>query len=229
MQTTKLIVARHGNTFNKGDVVLRVGARANLPLTEEGRLQGQRLGAKLIEMKLFPTRFFAAPLKRTIETSLEIASCFDLGAPPQILNFLTEFDYGEYDGLPETEVVKRLGVLEAQENGNAQDLSPEELEALGKKALKVWDTTRKLPVGWRFLQERVNRLEDDWRNFGKQIATKYPGETVVATTSNGIARFSLSLLSGSVLRPTDLKLSTGAFGVFVLDRGCWKLEAWNVR
>ncbi len=225
MQTTKLIVARHGNTFNKGDVILRVGSRTNLPLTEEGHEQGRRLGAKLREMKLYPTRFYSAPLRRAVETSLEIASQFDLGAPPQIADFLTELDYGEDDGRPESEVVKRLGALEA----TSSDPSPQEIETLGKEALKRWDTERVLPVGWRFLQDRVNRLEDDWRAFGRKIASRYPAETIVATTSNGIARFSLGLLPPSEKRPADAKLSTGAFGVFTLDAGFWKLEAWNVR
>ena len=225
MQTTKLIVARHGNTVNKGDVVLRVGSRTNLPLTEEGHEQGRRLGAKLREMNLYPTRFYAAPLRRAVETSLEIASQFELGAPPQIADFLTELDYGEDDGRPDKEVVKRLGALEA----NSSDLSPEELETLGREALRRWDAERILPVGWRFLQDRVNKLEDDWRAFGRMIAKKYPAETIVATTSNGIARFSLGLLPPSEKRPDDTKLSTGAFGVFELEAGFWKLKNWNAK
>ena len=225
MQTTKLIVARHGNTFNPNDVILRVGARTNLPLTEEGHAQGKRLGAKLREMQLFPTRFFAAPLRRTIETSLEIASCFEIEAPPQIADFLTELDYGDDDGQPETEVVRRLGKLEA----TSSNPSTQEIETLGKEALKRWDSEKILPVGWRFLQDRVNRLEDDWRAFGREIAHKYPAETVVATTSNGIARFALGLLPPSENHPANAKLATGAFGVFVLDAGWWKLEAWNIR
>ena len=118
-----------------------------------------------------------------------------------------------------------MGALEA----NSSDLSPEELETLGKEALRRWDAERILPVGWRFLQDRVNKLEDDWRAFGRMIAKKYPAETIVATTSNGIARFSLGLLPPSEKRPDDTKLSTGAFGVFELEAGFWKLKNWNAK
>ena len=31
---TRLIVVRHGNTFNSGDVILRVGSATDIPLTE---------------------------------------------------------------------------------------------------------------------------------------------------------------------------------------------------
>ena len=41
----RLIVVRHGNTFNKGDVILRVGARTDLPLTAEGMRQCLDVGA----------------------------------------------------------------------------------------------------------------------------------------------------------------------------------------
>ena len=33
---TKLVVVRHGNTFNSGDVILRVGSATDIPLTETG-------------------------------------------------------------------------------------------------------------------------------------------------------------------------------------------------
>ena len=33
---TTLIVVRHGNTFNSGDTILRVGGATDLPLTEKG-------------------------------------------------------------------------------------------------------------------------------------------------------------------------------------------------
>ena len=43
----KLFVARHSNTFDKGDEVLRVGKRTDLPLSSSGRLQAKQLGTFL--------------------------------------------------------------------------------------------------------------------------------------------------------------------------------------
>ena len=40
-----LLLARHGNTFDKGDKVVWVGARTDLPLTAKGREQARALGA----------------------------------------------------------------------------------------------------------------------------------------------------------------------------------------
>lgn len=224
---TTLIVARHGNTFEKGDVILRVGARTDLPLTAEGRAQGRRLGEKLSELGLRPTAFYSAPLRRTLETSSEIATAQGVSAKPFVEDFLTELDYGADDGRPETEVARRLGEVEL---GNAAENStPETLEAAGLAALKRWDAEKRLPTGWAFLQERVDRLGEDWRSFAARVVERRSGETVVATTSNGIARFATALLSPNAPIPEKLKLATGAFGVFVWNGECWRLDAWNIR
>ena len=56
------------------------------------------------------------------------------------------------------------------------------------------------------------------------------GKTVVAVTSNGIARFSKVLLEdGGVALGGNLKLATGAYGVYVFEDGKWQCEQWNVR
>lgn len=224
---TTLIVARHGNTFEKGDVILRVGARTDLPLTAEGRAQGRRLGEKLAELGLRPTAFYSAPLRRTLETSTEIASAQGVNAEPIVEEFLTELDYGADDGRPEAEVARRLGKVELGDG--AENATSEALEAAGLAALKRWDAEKRLPLGWTFLQERVDRLGDDWRSFAARVVVEHSGETVVATTSNGIARFATALLPSDAPIPEKLKLATGAFGVFVWNGETWRLDAWNVR
>ena len=65
--TTRIIIARHGNTFNKGDIITRVGARTDLPLTETER--ATNVGRYLKDRNLIPAKAFAAPLKRTVETA----------------------------------------------------------------------------------------------------------------------------------------------------------------
>ncbi len=224
---TTLIVARHGNTFEKGDVILRVGARTDLPLTAEGRAQGRRLGEKLAELGLRPTAFYSAPLRRTLETSTEIASAQGVNAEPIVEEFLTELDYGADDGRPEAEVARRLGKVELGDGD--ENATSEALEAAGLAALKRWDAEKRLPLGWTFLQERVDRLGDDWRSFAARVVVEHSGETVVATTSNGIARFATALLPSDAPIPEKLKLATGAFGVFVWNGETWRLDAWNVR
>ena len=140
---------------------------------------------------------------------------------------MTELDYGEDDGRPEAEVARRLGKVELGNDG--ENATPEALEAEGLAALKRWDAEKRLPLGWAFLQERVDRLGDDWRSFASQVVERHSGETVVATTSNGIARFATALLPPCASIPEKLKLATGAFGVFVWNGETWRLDAWNVR
>ena len=228
MKTTKLIVVRHGNTFNKGDTILRVGSKTDLPLTATGVQQGRQAGLALKEMQLYPTCFFSASLKRTLETCNEISKVFEHRELPIISNFLLEFDYGPDEGKPESEVLKRLGNEEANLSGKI-DVQPLEAEEMGRESLKRWDAEKRLPKGWSFLQPRVSHLEQDWIDFAQEIIAKPQGETVVAVTSNGIARFSTAILPPSAQYPENLKLSTGAFGVYEHNGKFWELKNWNVR
>ncbi len=62
-----LLLARHGNTFNKGDKVVWVGARTDLPLTAKGREQAQALGQALVPFAPQIKRVISGPLLRTRE------------------------------------------------------------------------------------------------------------------------------------------------------------------
>ncbi|MDO5387541.1 MAG: histidine phosphatase family protein, partial [Pseudomonadota bacterium] len=65
--TTRIIIARHGNTFTKEQTPTRVGCRTDLPLVESER--GMNVGRYLKDRNLIPAKAFAAPLKRTVETA----------------------------------------------------------------------------------------------------------------------------------------------------------------
>ncbi|HBU32950.1 MAG TPA: histidine phosphatase family protein, partial [Hyphomonas sp.] len=63
----RLIIVRHGNTFDKGDTVTRVGGRTDLPLSASGLAQADALANHFAD-----TRFVAAfcsPLMRTRQTA----------------------------------------------------------------------------------------------------------------------------------------------------------------
>ena len=228
---TKLIVVRHGNTFNSGDVILRVGSRTDLPLTETGIEQARQVAIRLKERGILPNRFFVAPLLRTMQTQEAIARELHQTVEAQRADFLTELDYGEDDGQPDTEVTVRIGKAEAPSLGfDLSKTSEEELYSLGKETLKKWDKTTLLPRRWEFLQKRVDTLPEEWRKFANDVVHFYSGENVVAVTSNGIARFSTAILSSDAQLPESLKLSTGAFVVYEWNQieKKWTLKAWNV-
>ena len=224
----RLIVVRHGNTFNSGDVILRVGSATDIPLTEKGVQQGNAVGRDLAASDIKADAIFSAPLMRTMRSAAEIASHYD-NMPVQIMEFLTELDYGMDDGKPEDDIVLRLGIVES--NGSiTPETALDELYDAGKTALKKWDSEAVLPRAWQHLSARVAQLEKDWADFGADVASGKYGKTVVAVTSNGIARFSKVLLgSDAGALAGNLKLATGAYGIYVFENGAWRSEKWNVR
>lgn len=70
--TARLIIVRHGNTFDKGDVVTRVGGRTDIPLSVSGRAQAESLAGHFSATSLDSAR--SGPLKRRSATSFRAAS-----------------------------------------------------------------------------------------------------------------------------------------------------------
>lgn len=120
MTMGRVYIVRHGNTFDKGDVILRVGGKTDLPLSSSGKAQARDLYEALsgIDFEMA----YSSDLKRTRETAAAI-----LGSQDYVLaQFLTEVDYGPDEGRPETDVVNRLG----------------------REALSQWDKHAVSPDGW---------------------------------------------------------------------------------
>ena len=101
--TTRIIIARHGNTFTKDQTPLRVGARTDLPLVETER--GTNIGKYLKMRSLIPVAVFAAPLKRTTETARLAIAALDKDIPLISDARFTEIDYGPDEGKTEEEVI----------------------------------------------------------------------------------------------------------------------------
>ncbi|MBP7252096.1 MAG: histidine phosphatase family protein [Alphaproteobacteria bacterium] len=201
--TTTLVIARHGNTFDPGDVIRRVGAHTDLPLSESGRQQAANLGKTLAAHKLIPDIVFAAPLLRTKQTAELALAAVSCSAALQLQPQLTEIDYGPDEGKPETDVIARLG----------------------EKALRDWEEKHIVPNGWRI---DPAALENMWEALAMRIRTDYADKTVLCVTSNGIARFALNLAADSAEQNTP-KLATSAYGVLKSVANGWRIESWNVR
>jgi broad specificity phosphatase PhoE len=204
---TRLLIARHGNTFDPGETVLRVGRRTDIPLSLSGTAQAERLGAYLAERYPDVRVVYAGPLKRARQTA-EIAARHFPGNPPiAVLSALDEVDYGEDDGKPEAEAIARIG----------------------RDALERWETAHVPPSGWHVDPERI---KEEWRNLVRAITGALPHETDTAlcVTSNGTARFAPLALCPGDARATPLKLATGAFGrIDVGKDGKARLVCWGER
>lgn len=202
---TKLIIARHGNTFGPDDTPTRVGGRTDLPLVESGREQAVRLGQYLKAHDLIPEITYSSELKRTKETA-EIA-LKQTGFPQPVfpLNIFNEIDYGPDENQTEDKVIARIG----------------------EQVIKDWDDKAIVPEGWQFdPQECI----ENWKNFANHIV-KDEQDIILVVTSNGIARFAPHITGkfDEFAKDNKIKLSTGALALFEYVEGEWTIKDWNVR
>ena len=102
----RLILARHGNTFEMGQTPIQVGARTDLPLTQQGRDQAEQIANFLHRQGIKPAAIFAGALKRQTESAQIIGK--QLGIQIELnQEALTEIDYGPWEGLTSEEIVKQ--------------------------------------------------------------------------------------------------------------------------
>ncbi|GLQ20528.1 histidine phosphatase family protein [Algimonas porphyrae] len=102
-----LVVVRHGNTFDRGDRVLRVGGRTDLPLSRSGQEQAQALGAHFAGQSF--DHLLSGPLLRQSQTADAILSRLSRPDRWAVETGLTEIDYGPDEGQPEDDVIARIG------------------------------------------------------------------------------------------------------------------------
>lgn len=196
-----LFVVRHGNTFDAGDVVTRVGGRTDLPLSVSGWKQAEALAGHFAETRF--TAALASPLERTRATARAI-----LGKRPDapallVRSFLREVDYGPDENQPEEAVAARLG----------------------EAALKAWDTDGTVPPGWRVDPAAIRA---GWDSLLKEIAELPVTAKVLVVTSNGVARFLPDVVMVTP-KKFDRKLKTGAWGEVVIDPQVTGISEWNRR
>lgn len=197
----RLIIVRHGNTFDKGDTVTRVGGRTDLPLSVSGKEQASALDAHFSDTHFAAA--FCSPLVRTRATARAIVGTGQ-GAPALlVLPFLTEIDYGPDENQPEDAVIARLG----------------------EAAIASWDRDATPPPGWQVDPEA---LRQGWRAMLARTKDLAADDTILIVTSNGIARFLPDVVD---TKPDglDIKLKTGAWGVVEIEDGTSTLTEWNRR
>lgn len=161
--TARLHIVRHGNTFDKGDIVTRVGGRTDLPLSISGRTQAEALARHFAATPFATAR--SGPLKRTRETARAILAA-QPNAPELITDlFLREIDYGPDENRSEQDVIARIG----------------------QPALDAWERDSIPPSGWRVDPAAII---GNWQELFSDLAEEEGDHLIV--TSNGIARFALA-------------------------------------
>ncbi len=202
------LLARHGNTFEKGDKVVWVGARTDLPLTAKGREQAAALAAGLQPVKLHIKRVIAGPLKRTREHAAIMAERLVWPAPIAVDERLREIDYGLWEGR-----------------------SSEEIQALGGDAeLKAWNETGQWPhaPGWMPSPETI--AANVAQLASECAATLGTGDAALLVTSNGILKFFLKLVPGAfedMAARGALKVATGNCCALRHSASGWQIQFWD--
>ncbi|MBO6796137.1 histidine phosphatase family protein [Maricaulis sp.] len=178
---SKILLARHGNTFGPGDKVVWVGAKEDLPLVEKGEQQAAALGEALRDAGLTPAHIICGPLKRTRRAAEIVSELTGFDGEVRIDERLREIDYGSWGGKSCDEIIAEFGA----------------------KAREEWDLHHRRPPGadWSPSEDtlRSNALAS------MAAAAELDGLTVVIT-SNGILRYMYNALTGP---DADVKVKTG--------------------
>ncbi len=108
----EIILVRHGETeWNVGEIYR---GRADVALDEMGIKQAELLGKYLSDLKL--DAIYSSPLRRALDTANIVARY--QGAGVQVTGGLIDFDYGEWQGLPDKEVKKLYPALHNKWHAN---------------------------------------------------------------------------------------------------------------
>ncbi len=202
----KLLLARHGNTFEKGETPRIVGRGEDMPLTAEGEAQAIRLAELLRRENLTPSAIRCGGLQRTRRSADLIAEAFSLPAP-ETDQRLTELDYGVWAGLTTDDV--------RQEFGDAE--------------VDAWDRKGLMPEG-RGWEPATRELLANVEGFATDMKENGPDSIVLAVTSNGVLRFFSRLVPGlfeELALKNELKVGTGNLCCLEHDGAAWRLAFWN--
>lgn len=203
-----IILARHGNTFNPGDRVYRVGKRNDLPLTSQGIAQAEAFADALISKNIVPSEFYCSPLQRTQTFARTIITKMRLNNHPQIDERLNELDYGSWAGLTDEEIAAQY---------------PDELKAW--KAASVWPQNSDWP-------ESEADMINSVKCFVKDLVTKHkPDDIVFVVSSCGRLRYFLKLVDNAfedMIKSKGVSVKTGNACKISYQSGKFKIELWNV-
>ncbi len=199
----RLILLRHGNTFESHETPLQVGSQTDLPLTETGKTQALDFAHYLIKEKIIPSAIYAGGLKRQIETAQIVAKelCIEdkMHLHEEALN---EVDYGSWEGLSSEQILMGW---------------PDEYAAWSQQS---------------FWPEAIFGRSFDWhrdqiKEWMEHLGSIYKGdEMVVGVTSNGIMRFFYSLCKETNSAEAG-KVKTGNFCELSLEGKELILKKWN--
>ncbi len=204
--TTRIIIARHGNTFTKDQTPTRIGGRTDLPLVEEEC--GTLVGEYLTDTGLIPQKVWAAPLKRTMETARLAVKAMGINLDVEEDNSFSEINYGPDENQTEDVVIARIG----------------------QEAIDKWNSEAIIPNGWKV---DVQGTIDTWVALGKKVFNDHRDQNILVVSSNGVIRFA-PYLTGDFKKfaaEHDIKVGTGCVCIFEKEdeNTPWICKEWNLK
>jgi len=122
-----IYLARHGETA--WSITGQHTGRTDLPLTERGERNAQRLGKRLAGLVF--CKVFTSPLQRAVRTC-ELAG---FGAVAEVDPNLVEWNYGDYEGLQTTQILAKHPDWQLFRDGCPNGESPGQIGARADLAL----------------------------------------------------------------------------------------------
>ncbi len=226
---TRILIARHGNTFTKEQTPTRIGRHTDLPLVEEER--GRNLGKYIKAKNLLPTVIFAAPLKRTMQTAHLAREEMQINIELRQDNKFLEIDYGIDENKTEAEVELRLGKMQVLNNGESlANYTIEALQEKGQQIINDWNKKALVPAGWQVNPELCIQT---WLDFAKMVEANYQNKTVMVVSSNGIIRFAPYITQdfNNFIATNNIKVATGNLCIFEKSAqdNHWNCTGWNIK
>jgi len=201
----RLILVRHGNTFETGQIAVQIGARTDMPLTEKGRKQAGDIARFLQMEQIHPAAIYRGPLKRQIETAQIIGKPFRLEGIAE--SVLTEIDYGTWEG------------LEAESIRSKWPSEYSEWAASARWAERIFGGDHPLPA----IERWIDHLKK----------THQSGDTIIGVSSYGLIRYFYALWKNhwdflvSKKQIETLKVKTGHFCELLLLEDGVEIRKWN--
>ena len=195
--STELVLVRHGVTAWNRE--RRFQGQIDIPLDDEGRAQAARTGRRLAGMG--PDAIYASDLARARQTAEPIAAACSVGL--RIDARLRERHYGRFEGRTHDEI--RRDQLDAWRRWREREPDFE------------------LPGGGESLRAFHARV----RAVLLEIASRHPGQTVIAVTHGGVLDCAYRLATGMPLEaPRTHDLLNASLNRIVWDGRAFELVVW---
>lgn len=207
----RILLLRHGNTFEQNEIPYQIGCQTDLPLTEKGLSQAQQFTHFLQDLSTSPYAIYCGSLQRQIQTASVLHRHFPEAKLNTHQSALNEIDYGQWEGLTQ-----------------------EAIQAKWPQEYLDWSEQGMWPqsVFHSHKQFHLDALQKWLSNINE---TAPNNALIVAISSGGIITLLLNLMPQlwdslvSNRKMKDYKVGTGHYCDVVFDNFIPTIQSWNSR